>query len=248
MTIGDWEVLLCSGSGFIFAFMDLPSKKVFSVLQANRVEYLYHANSVITSCQFLRNGALLSRGSVARKRLYQTPQKSDDDDKAFGLWFDVFTDSVDIHKRASQANFYGPVLFVIRLADLGYTGRIWVTKLNPIKWEGKPRHDKWFSSVQELQNEFSAGRFDEMVVFRHCGGELPIKKCLAKIILDDPRLETSKRRIDYFSMAYGALKLAMTEGKIDVPIEKRRCSGGCKCERYYERGKTTTEMFFPKLK
>jgi hypothetical protein len=54
---------------------------------------LYHANSVITSCQFLKHKALLSRGSVDRLELAQTDQYSDGDDKRYSLWFDVFTDS-----------------------------------------------------------------------------------------------------------------------------------------------------------
>src|SRR5436305_15178842 len=127
--------------------MDLPSRRVFEVLKENGIDFIHHANAVISSCQFLRHGALLSRGTVERRGFYQTEQSSDDLDKSFGLWFDVFTDSVDIHERANRRNLYGPVLFVLRskIISKAYTGRIWVTKLNPTNWSGTKREERWFS-------------------------------------------------------------------------------------------------------
>lgn len=152
--------------------MELPSKPVYEVLAAAGVESIYHANSVITSCQFLRNRALLSRGTVERRGLYQTAQGSDDIDKRFGIWFDVFTDSVDIHDRAKRANLYGPALFV-------------------------------------LDSEL-----------------------IAKV----------------YSIAYGALKLSMTEGELDIPISKRTCPDGCRClDDYRDAIERTTTMFVPKV-
>jgi len=136
--------------------MDIPSKKVYEVLENKGVSEIHHANSVITSCQFLRQGSLMSRGNIERKGLFQTVQKSDDLDKKYGIWFDVFVDSVDIHDRAKRANAYGPVMFVFdaKLIEKAYTGRVWVTKLNPTKWEGKSREERWFSSADDLDSNF----------------------------------------------------------------------------------------------
>ena len=92
--------------------MDIPSKRVYESLASKGVGEIHHANSVITACQFLRQGSLMSRGNIERKGLFQTAQKSDDLDKKYGIWFDVFVDSVDIHDRAKRANAYGPVMFV----------------------------------------------------------------------------------------------------------------------------------------
>lgn len=231
--------------------MEMPSKRVYEILKDKGVSSLHHANSVITSCQFLRKGSLMSRGTVDRLGLFQTSQKSDRIDKNYGIWFDVFADSVDIHKRASRANAYGPVLFELDLAIIknAYTGRVWVTKCNPTKWSRIINHEKrWFTSAQDLEENFSYGTFDQMIVFRHCGGELPIGDHLKKIILDDPRFETEKYEIDYFSMAYGALKLATTEGGIKTPIEKRECVAGCSCLDDYNSGIVDpVTMFSPKL-
>lgn len=231
--------------------MEIPSKKVYEILKEKGVTSIHHANSVITACQFLRKQALMSRGTIDRLEMFQTAQKSDKTDRNYGIWFDVFADSVDIHKRASRANAYGPVLFELDIDIIrdAYTGRVWVTKSNPTKWSTRPRHDqRWFTSVSDLEDNFTYGTFDQMIVFRHCGGELPIKNHLNKIILDDPKLETTKYDVDYFSMAYGALMLAMTEGRISVSIEKRRCGAGCSCVDDYQNEMVDPDkMFWPKI-
>src|SRR5580658_8730659 len=85
---------------------------VREIIHAKGVTEVHHANSVATTCQFLRNRTLISRGSIERKGLYQTPQVSDELDRRHGIWFDVFVDSVDIHARAGRQNVYGPALLV----------------------------------------------------------------------------------------------------------------------------------------
>jgi hypothetical protein len=217
--------------------MELVASRVFSVLVEKGISELYHANSVITSCQFLRYRTLMSRGTVERMGLSQTSQDSDDDDRRFGLWFDVFTDSVDIHSRARRANIYGPVLFILDIEIIAktYTGKISVTKLNPIKWAGKSNSERWFQSIQDLEENFTVGRFDQMIVFRHCGGELPFDKFLKGVEIDDPELTAGHAKIDYFSMAYGAIRSAMNEWGNKIPVSKRKCSDACSCVRQYQR-------------
>lgn len=215
--------------------MDIPSAQVVSVLKDKGVTELHHANSVATACQFLRSKALISRGNVERMGLTQTEQESDDADKRYSIWFDVFVDSVDIHSRASRANVYGPVLFVFDLSviDKNKTGRIWVTKENPTKWAGKSEEERWFQSKDELQSDFVKGKFDQMIVLRHCGGALPFGRHLKKIVLDDPKLKTEED-VNFYSMAVGALRLAMQDAGIDVPIERRQCKVGCACKTYWK--------------
>ena len=153
--------------------MEIPAEEVFNVLKSKGIDSIHHANTVVTACQFLRTGSLLSRGTVERQNRYQTSQQSDKIDQQYGIWFDVFADSVDIHHRAKKANAYGPVLFVIdsTLIKDAYTGKAWVTKLNPIKWAGVKDEGRWFQSGLELANGFFKGRFDQMIVIRNCDGE-----------------------------------------------------------------------------
>ena len=49
--------------------MELSARKVHEILRGKGVERLHHANSVITACQFLRRGALLSRGRAEQRGL-----------------------------------------------------------------------------------------------------------------------------------------------------------------------------------
>jgi len=230
--------------------MDMQSKGVLDALLEKGVTKLHHANTVITSCQFLRKRALLSRGTIERSGLYQTPQASDAEDKRLSLWYDVFADSVDIHARAIKANAYGPVLFVLdveKLRGKGH-GRIWITKLNPTRWTGVPREERWFQSVGDVRDNFVYGTFNQMIVFRHCGGVLNFSEALDEIVLDDPQYET-KSGLDLYSLACGALVLAAFEGKLSVPIHRRKCADDCKCLDYLKRypGRTV-EMFMPRMK
>ncbi|MCI1836871.1 MAG: hypothetical protein LKI62_09330 [Achromobacter ruhlandii] len=229
--------------------MDIPSQHVFSALSDKGVTELHHANSVATACQFLRSKALMSRGTVERLGLTQTAQASDEADRRYSIWFDVFVDSVDIHARASRANVYGPVLFVfdLTLIDRNKTGRIWVTKENPTKWSGKSDEERWFRDKDELARDFVRGQFDQMIVLRHCGGSLPFGRHLKKIVLDDPKLKTDEG-VDIYSMAVGALRLAMQDANIDVPIERRQCNANCRCEAYWESDDDRLfKMFDPKI-
>jgi hypothetical protein len=229
--------------------MDLPSKQVHRALVNVGATHIHHANTVLTACQFIRARALLSRGTVERRGLLQTDQYSDGLDKKYGIWFDVFTDSVDIHARAGYANHYGPVLFVLDVAliEKAYTGRVWVTKLNPTKWKGRSAAERWFQSKDDLADNFSYGTFDHMIVFRHCGGELPFGKYLEKVVLDDPKMETEDGR-DLFSVGYGALRLAMTDTGLNVPIERRACKARCRCKNDYQTNEDSTlERFLPQI-
>jgi hypothetical protein len=215
--------------------MDLPSRAVFDVLEANGVTEIFHANSVLTSCHYLRARALLSRGTVERRQHEQSPQASDEIDRRMSIWFDVFTDSVDIHSRASNRNNYGPVLFVLDAAIIRrvYTGRIWVTKSNPTTWRGKAGDERWFQSKDELQNGFVAGDFGHMIVFRHCGGELPFGDSLRRIVLDDPDIQRAQD-IDLFSSAHGALSNAIAASGLNVAIDRRHCVAACRCRPWYQ--------------
>ena len=116
--------------------MELNTLAVYEILKSKGVDFLYHANSVQTSCTFLKNGSLLSRGVVQRRGFRQTEQPSDVIDQKYGVWLDIFTDSVDIHQRANRRNTYGPVLFKINIDILKTLNLppLWITKKNPTKW------------------------------------------------------------------------------------------------------------------
>lgn len=95
--------------------MELEAKKVAEILKLRGVTSLYHANTVQTACTFLRNGRLMARGVVEERGLIQTPQASDESDRKFGIWYDIFVDAFDIHETLLRRNAYSPALFVLDL-------------------------------------------------------------------------------------------------------------------------------------
>lgn len=98
---------------------------------------MYHANTVATACTFLENGGLLSRGYVEDHDLFQTSQRSDEHDQHVDVFYDIFFDSVDVHKRGNDRNKYGPVTFVysVGVIDTLSEGELQITKDNPIRWK-----------------------------------------------------------------------------------------------------------------
>ncbi len=210
------------------------------------------AHSVLAACHFIQEKALLSRGTVDRMGLPTTSQKSDKVDRTYSVWFDVFVDTDDYHHRIRKRNAYGPVLFVLdtlgtlvgrsTLGAVSVTARNpWPTWLNVNGWKGVPRNKRWILAT-ELLETLKKGEFEQMVVFRHCGGALPFEDSLKEIILDDPGIE--KNNIDLYSAAHGALSLALRLAGLEVPIKRRACRHGCTCKDQYARERPRTfEMF-----
>src|SRR5215208_1647097 len=150
--------------------MDLNARAVYKAIQSKGVTRLYHANTVRTSCTFLREGALLARGVVEERGLDQTPQKSDQLDVKYGLWSDIFLDVLDIHARASQRIVYGPVSFVLKPELLlePWIGPVWLTRRNPQYWqESEPRRTRWFTSIDDFEQNYKYGDFATSLVVRH---------------------------------------------------------------------------------
>ena len=230
--------------------MELVAKDAFTVLKEKGVTHLHHANTVLTSCAFLRRHQLVSRGTKVSLGLDQTEQASDTIDQAFGIFNDIFLDSVDIHSRANKRNIYGPVLFVLDLNKLAQLplATFWVTKSNPIDWiDNTPIHERWFSSIQDLRDNFVVGRFNQMIVLRSCGGVLQLKDCLTRIELDDPAIEY-KKGLGLFGISLGALIVSHKQSGIKgrIPITRHKCRDGCTCVAQYAEDKVeTTKMFFP---
>lgn len=214
--------------------MELNAIRVLEVLRNKDVKHLHHANTVRTSCTFLRDGRLLARGVVEDRGLPQTPQKSDAKDKKYGVWCDVFLDGVDIHERAAWRCEYGPVLFVFDIEVLGTLTSVWVTKTNPIRWkDGQSQSDRYFASVTELEESYQYGDFGKSIVLRNTAGMLGMKSFLEKILLDNPN-RTDRANVDSFSQAMGALRASAQAGPLNrVAIEPRICKAGCGCPSQY---------------
>ena len=200
-------------------------------LRDRNVLYLYHANTVVTSCTFFENGGLLSRGVVEDRGLFQTPQETDERDKQVDVFYDLFFDSIDIHRRKRNLNHYGPVMFVysIDLIDSLPEDSIRITKDNPIRWHsGMTEEEKYFLSEDELKIGFAKGDFTQHFTIRHQMEPLSFKY-LRKIVLDDPGVEDTR----YFENAHQHLQKLIEQYAPTISLEVRQCPPECGCQEQY---------------
>jgi hypothetical protein len=229
----------------------MQGKEAFDILKKIGATHLHHANSVTTSCTFLEQDGLLSRGFVEQNKLAQTPQESDSKDKKYGIWDRIFVDHVDIHYRGGRTkgpNQYGPVLFRFDLSvllELPAGSEVLVTKINPYHWYDKqPDAERWFQSVQELEEKLHFGDFDKMLVIKTPSDKLAFPKKRAEIFLDDPQRQVSSGEGAY-AYAEKRLKAAATVSQIEVSIGKHECRSDCICiEKYAKYSAPAVDSWF----
>jgi hypothetical protein len=213
----------------------MKANEVKRVLVSHDVSELFHANSVITALTFINHGGLISRGTVEDCGLHQTLQESDEIDKVYGIYNDIFFDSVDIHKRAKKLNDYGAITFVysIDVLDELEDYEICVTRDNPIRWkESMTNNERYFTDYNDLDSNFVKGNFVQHITVKDIRKALSFNH-LKEIIIDYP----GESREKYFIPAYDALEIAIKNNKINVPISKRECSSECQCQNQYSNNK-----------
>jgi hypothetical protein len=155
-------------SGIKKQSIDLNPEIIYDILSAKGISNLHHANTVLTSCTFFEKGNLLSREYIEMNNLKQTAQYTDDKDKKYGIFNDIFMDTIDIHDRASGKNHYGPILFVFPLSILKRPEIhfIRITKKNPSKWnENVALEDRFYTSEEEFKSNYTKGDFDSMIIW-----------------------------------------------------------------------------------
>lgn len=209
----------------------MTNQTIKQILKEKSVFHLYHANTVPTSCTFLEHHGLLSRGAVEDYHLFQSPQASDETDKLVDVFYDIFFDSVDVHRKRKNLNFYGPVLFVysIDLIDTLPEGAIRITKDNPIRWTpNMPEQEKYFLLEDELRSAFKKGTFCQHITLRHQKKPVPFDH-LETIILDDPGVDNPT----YFQLAHRHLQSLLTKYAPNCTLEVRTCPPDCRCQQQY---------------
>lgn len=166
----------------------MTSEEIKEVLRFHRAYTLYHVNSVSTSLSFLKHGGLYSRQQMELHHYIQTPQDSDAQDKALGIYNDIFFDMCDIHYQAGNIVYYGPVQFQFDLdvLDEAPENSIWVTKENPIRWGWKMRPEaNYFLSKEELLTsyQYNPTNFGQHTTIHDFSGAISFKH-LTSIVID----------------------------------------------------------------
>ena len=204
----------------------INSKQLYSVLVNKGITNLYHANTVETSLTFIKKRALLSRGYIESHNLTQTEQKSDFKDKIVGVWNDVFLDGKDLGEYFRRPNYYGPVLFVMKLDLLNSPqfNNVLVTKNNPMYWDEKIieniNANRYYSSIKDIENNYLNGSYNThariMFTFRDIEEKMKLNKFCEKIILD--QTNDKKINIDIESK----IREALNENSLGhITLEKR---------------------------
>ncbi|MGG1630060.1 hypothetical protein [Rossellomorea sp. NRS-1567] len=216
--------------------MELNQVDVYHFLKSKDINHLYHANTVTTSCTFIKQGGLLSRGAVESLGLTQTEQMSDDLDKEFDVWDDIFLDSNDLHKKFRRQNHYGPVLFKFNIDILLYPSLppLWVTRDNPTRWTaGLSESERYFGSVEALKQDYETGAYKEMITLRNTHDILPFESYLEEIILDNPKILLAKENV--LEKAKESLQEAINDSNYDFSEVKKtiRNCNNCFCHENY---------------
>lgn len=214
--------------------MKLNNFELYGFFKEKEISQLYHANTVATSISFFQAGGILSRGGVERNGLFQTSQGSDELDKKFDVWDDLFLDTIDLHRFFTRQNVYGPVLFVL---DIDFLLKdevdIWITKDNPIYWDARNSHaDRYFQDVLELRTKWaSIERQRKMITIRKPNKPM-LFSSLAEVVVDDPNVDIfgNIRVLNEVREAFllATKDLDFLKNKINV----RECSS-CYCKLNY---------------
>ena len=214
----------------------MNSLEVKNVLGEKCVRYLYHANSVLTSISYLEHGGIMSREYTENCGYPQTPQQSDDTDRLFDIYNDIFLDSVDVHEYSKNVNHYGPVLFVYSLDVLDEVQDfdVCVTRINAMyRLESNvSESQRYYEDSTQLRASFVKGNFGQSITIRHISQPLSFDH-LVKIIIDDPG-EDKKAYLD--NALYTLKPLLKRIGKENI-LEIRHCDEKCRCLEVYNNYK-----------
>jgi len=228
----------------------LEGRDIYEVLKHIGVTHLHQANSVITSCTYLQQGGIVSRGFAEDHGLQQSAQPSDEIDRKYGIWHTIFVPHVDIHDRQGQTkapNLFGPVLFVLDLdvlLRLPPGAEVRVTKRSPAYWyDNEPDSARWFQNAEEVAQNLSPDDLHKMPAIQTPSGRLDFPNRRARIILDDPQRQVPSG-VNAYTHAEARLREAAAHSKIEVSIERRKCQMGCVCASKYAAWSTPVVDFY----
>ncbi len=215
--------------------MKIDNIKLYEFLQEKGITHFFHANTLTTALTFIENNGLLSRGLVEKLGLNQTIQSSDDDDKRFDVWDDVFVDTTDLHGYFPRQNLYGPILFKFNIEFLlENTLDIWITKNNPIYWNSTlTNQDKYFQDIDDLKMNWDVfDRQRKMFTIRKSDKPILFNN-LEKIIVDNPNVQLGDKTHLYNEVVRELTAIAEKNTFLKGKFEDRNCSSSCFCKKNY---------------
>lgn len=229
--------------------MKIDNKDLHSILKANGVLHLFHANTVASSISFILAGGLLSRGDIERRNIYQTPQNSDTVDKEYDVWDDVFLDIEDLHIKFGRNNIYGPVLFKFSIDFLLSDDLdIWITKDNPIYWQpSSSPGTRYFSDASEYSASWDARDSQKRMITIRKPYSPILFPFLKEIVIDDTAGEIYEghgfKGVNASTIAAHALMSATeTHRSLRQLMRIRECDARCYCAKNYSESFSDTDL------
>lgn len=219
--------------------IEVSAEELYEFLLSRKFKFFFHANTVKTACTLIQQKGLLSRGAMSAKSLPMTPQSSDDIDKQFDVWNDIFFDLVDLHGYFPRQNLYGPVSFKLSnefLLDPNLPN-ICITKDNPIYWTNSmSEEEKYYSSVSEYIVDFEKSMKNhtiqsKMFTIHNTEKRIPFKKYLVAITLDNPAVRVNG--VSLFPLAKEAIISSLNESGFNIDLLKARKCNNCFCKANY---------------
>ncbi len=157
---------------------------------------LFHANSVKTAIDFIRRQELYSREFGAGLGI-QTPQRSDADDQAMGIFNDIFFDNSDIpHYTRTNTSAYGPVMFVFNPEIIKDNASVLLTKTNPMLSTTLLFKDLYYFNVDDIRDNMDYSMHFLSTIRQHTTihnvAELPFEDLLFAIYIEKQRGRTGR--------------------------------------------------------
>lgn len=231
--------------------MKIDNLRLHQFLTEKDIMHFFHANSIATASSFIEANGLLSRSCVEERGLFQTPQSSDEIDKKYDVWADIFVDTIDLHGLFPRQNLYGPVLFKFSIDVLLEDELdIWITKNNPIYWdENTTDKEKYFQGIEELiefWDDFQRQR--KMFTVRKPGKPV-LFESLEEIMLDDPKVKIFDDVIPFIEARETLNQLTINKPELRDLMTKRECNW-CFChDNYLEQvsNEQIARLFLPEV-
>ena len=217
----------------------MTNAEIKQVLLNKGVHHLYHTNTVETSISFLKSRGLLSRGQCIDNGLPQTIQYTDNSDKRYNIFYDIFFDSIEI-QRITGVSYYGPVMFVynIDVLDTISEEHVLITKINPEKWhQNMTSNERYFLDINELSSDFVKGNFGQHITLLNQRKPLSFDY-LEKIVLSNPQQNDNS----LFNAAEAKLRF-LIDTVCDAPLIIRNYSYNDRFYNTYSNRKKLQDHF-----
>lgn len=157
--------------------MPIDKRKLHSFFYSSGYKYLYHCNTIATSCLFIKQGGLLSKRQIEKRKLNNTSCI----DKEINQSNDISFDTSDFKRFYGKLNHHGPVCFVMSI-DILLDSKFPDIYVDTIHHNNTDK--RIHTSEFDIENQCTQIK---MLSFKNCNDIIPFNPYLNKIVVDWPK-------------------------------------------------------------